>query len=189
MAATHRRGGHDSSSAAAAALCTVASRAANSNCSLLHAIETLQDSVWADLLLPMLVVQGSASNCALSCKQMRQLCHSQAAALKIAARECFLPSATLARVTEHFPACSSVLITIDSKELAAKLQPELVHLSRCVTCCLSISYGQQQTYNRHLERERRAFTLMLMLLLSRASLCITALYAMPYSCTSPPYCS
>uniref|UniRef100_A0A383VVP1 Uncharacterized protein n=1 Tax=Tetradesmus obliquus TaxID=3088 RepID=A0A383VVP1_TETOB len=61
---------------------------------------------------------------------MRQLCHSQAAALKIAARECFLPSATLARVTEHFPACSSVLITIDSKELAAKLQPELVHLSR-----------------------------------------------------------
>jgi hypothetical protein len=68
MAARQGRGGHGTSSAAHV---TAGSSTASRTPGLLHTLETLQDSVWAESLLPMLVVQGSAGNVALSCKQLR----------------------------------------------------------------------------------------------------------------------
>lgn len=84
-------------------------------CQLLRFLAQLNDDVWAQLLLPKLVADGSAASVALTCSTVRQLCQYSTQQLKLlfggitdtaAVRRCMEP------LPERFPACSRIELSI-----------------------------------------------------------------------------
>lgn len=118
---------HDLQAAAAAQ--------ANSGPALLRCIDQLNPDTWAQVLLPKLAAQGSASSVALTCTTLRDLCYSSVQELQLkAVPDAVLPItvATVQRwadsLAAHFPSCTSISVGVGCAadcELTGHLMPAL----------------------------------------------------------------
>jgi hypothetical protein len=83
---------------------------------LLQAVDQLDGSAWAEMLLPLLKKnKSSAKSFALTCKRLRQLCHGSQRSLKLSTSNCAhmlaQPACNIDVLQQSFPACSDVKYT------------------------------------------------------------------------------
>uniref|UniRef100_A0A383VSH3 F-box domain-containing protein n=1 Tax=Tetradesmus obliquus TaxID=3088 RepID=A0A383VSH3_TETOB len=78
---------------------------------LLKALAQCNDTVWEGQLVPRLRAQGSLANVALSCKQLRVLCHSNAESLRFSCANTQNHQQHLEQLPSRFPACATVQYT------------------------------------------------------------------------------
>jgi hypothetical protein len=81
-------------------------------------------------LVPKLEAQGSLANVALSCKQLRTLCHSNANNLRFNYSNTHNQQQHMQKLPEHFPACAMVQYTANQAHEVSHLAQVLPVLSR-----------------------------------------------------------
>jgi hypothetical protein len=89
---------------------------------LLHCLSQLNSDVWAQVLLPKLVEQGSAAAVALTCSQLRDLCYNSRQEIKVRLSH-MVASVGLSHlescmqgVPAHFPNCTSVSLVLSGEQ-------------------------------------------------------------------------
>lgn len=102
---------------------------------LLHCIDQLNPDTWAQVLLPKLTAQGSASSVALTCSTLRDLCNSNVQELKLKAVPGAVLPITVATVQSwanslaaHFPSCRTISVGVgcaEDCELTGHMMPAL----------------------------------------------------------------
>jgi hypothetical protein len=104
----------------------------NAPSQLLCALAQCNDTIWNSHLVPKLRAQGSLPNVALSCTQLRALCHGNADSL------CFSHSSTqqhqqhLEQLPARFAACTTVQYIAETASGVSHLAQLLPMLSRWV---------------------------------------------------------
>lgn len=119
---------------------------------LLAALAQGNDAVWVQHLLPKLKAHNSLGSVALSCKQLRALCHSNANALRLSSSNTQQQHELLQQLPARFPACSTLQYTaVDGPAIGhfADLLPALV---RCVggCCCFAYKHNHLRMYSASL---------------------------------------
>lgn len=104
----------------------------------------LSDGLWAQVLLPKLVRQGSAAAVALTCSQMRDLRYSSrqrvnlGGLLERTAVEPIYLKSWVQVLPAHFPNCSEVFLELGSNESFHGIPFLLPALARCVINTVSL---------------------------------------------------
>lgn len=97
--------------------------------------------VWSRVLLPKLVADKSAGNCALACSRLRQLCQDSQQQLNLASLDgsSLDGSSNFDVLPQHFPHCTTVKFTLGS-ERSYSAAPALIDaLSRFVVLSFKTS--------------------------------------------------
>lgn len=80
----------------------------------------LSDDAWSQVLLPQLQAKGSVADVAQTCRQLRDLCYGTVKHVDLKRLRSITEPLELGRVTQHliahFPACSSVWLTLDEAD-------------------------------------------------------------------------
>jgi hypothetical protein len=109
---------------------------------LLHCLSSLGAETFASVLLPKLVKQRSARSVALTCRQLRDLCHGSVQRLNLTkvlkhdsidtrALENLLPS-----LPQHFSNCTSAQLWLRQGRSYYRLSYLLPGLARCAGGCV-----------------------------------------------------
>jgi hypothetical protein len=96
------------------------SASSSSQSALLQCLSQLDCDTWAEALLPKLIDNGSAGNVALTCAQLRSLCHGSRQQLNLRSLHSHAdPSHVLdwtAGLADRFPNCSCVKLLVEHEE-------------------------------------------------------------------------
>ena len=108
----------------------------SSQSELLRCLSQLNDDVWSEVLLPKLLEQGSAANMALSCMQLRDMCHRNRQRLNLGRLHTSSdPQAVqdwTANLAEHFPACRHIQFVLKGTAGYQIMPFVLPAIARCV---------------------------------------------------------
>lgn len=93
---------------------------ANQGSALLRCLAQLDVDTWASVLLPKLVDDGSAADFALTCTQLRELCHSSVKQLDLQTLTSpdnpYLIELWTQDLGQRFPACSKVDLLVEDND-------------------------------------------------------------------------
>lgn len=112
--------------------------AAGGQSDFLQFLERLNEDIFCETLLPMLIQDASAGNLAATCSQLRKLCHSSVKGLKLRPLLCSDEQPSIAgdwthNLQEHFPHCRAVAMQVHDKESYHAVNYVLPALARWAT--------------------------------------------------------